>query len=104
MCDNTSGKFASGAHLQQLKRDWESVARYSVLRRDFNYRTYATTSTIKHTGLPYAEALAAREALEAEIAKEPGYRPNVMGRSLGLLQLERPDETFLQYKELRYGR
>ena len=76
-------------------RLWHSLARYRVYRAQ-----YGKPNQVMHTGLTYAEAKDARDALERLIRAEPGYRPACMGSPHAGLEMENYATAYPRYREL----
>jgi hypothetical protein len=84
--------------LETLRRSWQEVARYRLVRSEPGRRV------VLSTGKDYAEALRLCEAATAALRQEPGYRDYVMSRPLILIELEDPELTRVRYRTLMNAR
>lgn len=87
----------SDASVDHYRDDWRLVARYSVRFQGLYFEGQSHVKRTLATGLPYDEA-SKLEIEERKTMVAQGIRGNV------LLDLERREETYAEYKKVRAAR
>lgn len=90
--------------LAEHKQDWFSVARYRVVRAQFDFSAYKNTLQILATDLTYSAAKDLQARTDAAINQEPGYQSNRMGNAVALVEVDNYEAARLAFKEVRKAR
>lgn len=84
-------------NLDPYRDDWRSVARYSVRYQGLYFEGQSHVKKSLATGLTYGEAIEL-ESEERNVMAAQGIRAHI------LIDLERRDETFSEYRKVRAAR
>ena len=90
--------------LKEYDEDWFAVARYRVVRSQFDPLAHKKSRKVLATGLPYPAAKKLQTEEAERITREPGYRSGCMGNPIPLVELENTETANTEFKVLRAAR